>query len=133
MRLIAAVIVSTLVLPAVAWAKPPRCGSPEAAGKKAVSIDVLLAEKRVDPKECVVAPGTQIVWHLDKNQAFETEFAKDTPDPAVGTKLKSSRVFFHHEAKMTARAVEAKSSYDYMLTVNGEALDPVIIIDPGRR
>ena len=116
---------------AVVQAKPPRCDEEGAGG--AVRIDVIVAEKRVEPKECTVGPGTKIVWFLDdENQAFEADFGKASPDPAKGTKIKSARVLYHQEAKITARKVTEETTYDYALIVNGEEYDPAIIIDPNK-
>lgn len=125
---IALTLTLTLAFSAAAQAKPPRCN--EQGEGKAVSIEVIVQEKRVEPKECTVTPDTKVTWYLGKNQPFEADFGDASPDPANGPKFKSSRVFFHHEAKMTARDVKAKTAYTYTLTVEGEAYDPAIIIDP---
>lgn len=131
MRLLTWTLALAFAVPSLAQAKPPRCDE-EGAGNS-VSIDVIVAEKRVEPKECTVAPGTKVIWFLDdKDKQFEADFGTKSPDPTHGPKFKSSRVYFHQEAKLVARKVDEATTYDYELIVDGEAYDPAIIIDPNK-
>ena len=131
MRLLPWTLALAFIVPSMAQAKPPRCDEEGAGGT--VSIDVIVAEKRVEPKDCTVAPGTKVIWFLDdKDKPFEANFGKQSPDPSKGTRIKSSRVYFHQEAKIVAKEVEEATTYDYALIVDGEEYDPAIIIDPNK-
>lgn len=130
MRLLPWTMALTFGISAAAQAKPPLCA--EENEGDTVRIDVIVQEKRVEPKECRVRPGTTVVWYLDKNKPFEADFGKGEPDPGKGPRIKSSKVYLHQEAKIKARDVEEETTYDYELLVDGEAYDPAIIIDPNK-
>ena len=110
---------------------PPLCGEDEEA--TTVRIDIDSEAKTVYPKECVVAPGTTVVWWEDGDAMFESSFTGGTPDSRGAKKFKSTRVGGHHEAKFKAKNVNARASFNYDVTINGETLDPTVIVDPNGR
>src|SRR5438045_4862753 len=110
---------------------PPLCGEDPAANT--VRIDVDSDAKTVDPKECVVAPGTTVVWWEDGDAVFETTFTGATPDSRGTKKFKSAKVGDHHEAKFKAKSVTSRQGFNYTATIDGVALDPTVIVDPNTR
>jgi plastocyanin len=131
MRIVSWTIAVLLGFSAAAQAKPPLCNDEDAG--KIVRIDVIVDEKRVEPKECTVAPGTKVIWFMeDGDKEYEADFGKGKPGTGDETKFKSKKVLWHQEARMTAREVEEATTFDYALIVEGEAYDPAIIIDPGK-
>ena len=109
----------------------PLCGEDDAA--TTVRIDIDSEAKTVYPKECVVAPGTTVVWWEDGDAVFETTFTGATPDARGAKKFKSAKVGNHHEAKFKAKNVSARQTFNYDATIDGETLDPAVIVDPNKQ
>ena len=111
-----------------AMEQPPLCG--EDAEAAVVRIDIDSEAKTLYPKECAVRSGTTVVWWENGSAAFETAFSAGTPDAKGQKKFRSAKVGGHHEAKFKARNVNARQSYNYDATIDGETIDPTIIVDP---
>ena len=109
---------------------PPLCGEDE--GAATVRIDIDSEAKTVYPKECNVTSGTTVVWWEDGEATFESSFPGNSPDSRGQKKFKSVKVGRHHEAKFKAKNVSARQTFNYDVTIDGETLDPSVIIDPPR-
>ena len=111
---------------------PPLCGDGD-DGATTVRIDIDSEAKTVYPKECVVTPGTTVIWWEDGGATFETNFTGATPDSRGVKKFKSAKVGSHHEAKFKAKNVSARQTFNYDATIDGETLDPAVIVDPNKQ
>ena len=111
--------------------QPPLCG--EDPGATTVRIDIDADAKTIYPKECTVAPGTNVVWWEDGDAVFETNFPGNSPDSSGRKKFKSAKVGNHNEAKFKAKNVNSRQTFSYDATINGEQLDPSVIVDPNAR
>jgi plastocyanin len=88
---------------------------------------------RVEPDTCTVAPGARLVWIAPKGTAFEVVFADDTPDEDGRPKITSQSTAKEERISIRSRRADSRQSFAYDVVVEGEMLDPVVIIDPTLR
>lgn len=83
-----------------------------------------------DPEACTVRPGARIVWQAAADSGFEVVFRGATPDQNGRRRLGSNPDGPHQRIDISARRPDRKQAYHYDVVIAGEALDPVVIIDP---
>jgi hypothetical protein len=78
----------------------------------------------------IVCPGARISWELPGTTQFTIRFKrKPTPFPWPGQSRSSTPAAGKHELVDRVRANAAYDGYKYTVTVAGNSLDPMIIVD----
>src|SRR5258706_15641237 len=68
----------------------------------AVRIEIDANAKKVNPKECYVSAGTEVVWWEANGKAFEAQFKLKSPARWGKMHFDSKPVGSHHEASFDA-------------------------------
>jgi plastocyanin len=87
----------------------------------------------VDPDSCTVAPGARLQWIAPKGSRFEVVFETDSPDETGKLKIASQSTAKEERISIRALRSDTRRSFTYDVVLDGEVLDPVVIIDPTLR